>query len=580
VKDDNDRLLDDTLPGNPFDGAELFDASGRDANRTGGPPWGDPIPIGRTTQLPAFPVEVLPAWLREWTVALAEALQCPVDLPAMLALAVVSLASAKKFAVQVRHDWIEPVNLYVVIALNSGESKSPAFRAATRPVQDYVAAERNRRDPEIRAAAARADVADKHIEQLKARAAKISDPAERAKLLEVITEAVFERAAIQIPAPIRLILDDATAESVEVVLREQAGRIGIFSDEGGPFELMGGRYSDGVPNIDIYLKGHSGSPITTDRIGRAGGTVRNPAITIGLAIQPEVLTSLQGKKGFRGRGLLARFLWALPPSLVGQRDPDPTAMPEAFRAGYERSVTALLEIPADRDELGELNPRAIDLDPEAYALLVEFKGELEPSLGPSGELEAIADWGNKLAGTVIRLAGLLHLADRAGEAMDRLTDPINAEEMARAVAIAGFLRAHARGVFDKMSADPVARDARHILEWIQRNGILRFTGREVYLANRAWFKAPADTGPGLDLLIDHETIRRRPEPPRTGPGRPPTPTFDVNPGVHEHNAQNAQNPTTTAAPRDSEDSEHRLDPPDSEPSTLILPAGDEARGDR
>ncbi len=53
--------------------------------------------------------------------ALAEALQCPVDLPAMLGMAVLSLACAKKFQVLVRSDWDEPVNLYVVVALKPGE---------------------------------------------------------------------------------------------------------------------------------------------------------------------------------------------------------------------------------------------------------------------------------------------------------------------------------------------------------------------------------------------------------------------------------------------------------------------------
>ena len=498
----------------------------------------------------------------------------------MLALAVLALACAKKWFVQVRWpDWPEPLNLYCVVALKSGESKSPAFAAATRPVHNFAMEDRKRLEPEIKIATARYDVASRRIDQLKNRAAKEVDGAALERLMKEVETAVLEQATIQIPVPLRLILDDVTAESLEQVMRQQGGRIAIMSDEGGPFELMGGRYNDNIPNIDIYLKGHSGSSTAIDRVGRQGGSIRNPALTIGLAIQPDVIETLQAKKGFRGRGLLARFLWSIPESCVGTRTADSPAMPESIRVAYENAVLNMLAVPVERDQEGEMVSRRIDVARDAYALIVELKARIEPTLGLSGDLETIADWANKLGGTVARIAGLLHLADRAHEP-ERHMDPISREEMQRALVIADYLLAHARRAFDKMSADPTARDARRILEWIQRNGIRKFTGRDVYLANRAWFKAPADMGPGLELLIDHDAIRRRPEPPRAGPGRPPTPTFDVNPGVHEQNAQNTQNPTTTAAPRHSEHSEQGPEPLESDSVTPIRPSGDGAKGDR
>jgi len=539
VKDDNDRYLAGTLPLDPFADADALDATTVDGEYAGNPTWGDPLPIGPTADVPSFPVEVLPAWLRDWVTALADDLQCPVDLPAMLAIAVLSLCCAKKLTIHVRSGWDEPINLYVAVALKPGESKSPAFAAAIRPIAQFVAEERRRRDPEMRTVAARADIAAKRIEHLKARAAKATDPAEHAKLLDLVDEAVFEQRAVEIAAPLRLILDDVTAESLEVVLRQQGGRVAIMSDEGGPFELMGGRYSDGIPNIDIYLKGHSGSPISTDRIGREGGSVQNPAITIGLTIQPDVVTSLRDRKGFRGRGLLARFLWAIPRSRVGSRIADSPPVPDDVRRAYKEGVTSLLGIVAGKDESGEIRSQSIDLTSEAYALLVEFKDRIEPSLGPSGELESLADWGNKLAGTVVRIAGLLHLADRAMEPPERRSDPIVEEEMRRASRIADFLTAHARIAFDLMESDPVARGARHILAWIDRTGAETFTVRQAYQASRARFRAPAEMDAPLGLLVEHEVIHRRPTPPRSGPGRPPSPIFDVNPAVHAQNTQNS-----------------------------------------
>lgn len=540
MKDDNDRLLEGTLPQDPFADAAPIDGGTSDATSDDDHAWGDPLPIGPAANVPVFPVETLPPWLRNWVTAVAVALQCPVDLPAMLALAVLSLCGAKKYTVRVRPDWDEPINLYVAVALKPGESKSPAFAAAIRPVARFVAEERKRSDPEIRAALARADVGLKRIDQLKTRAAKAGDPADHAKFLALVEEAVFEQSAIEVPVPLRLVLDDVTAESLEVVLRQQGGRIAIMSDEGGPFELMGGRYSDGIPNIDVYLKGHSGSPIATDRIGREGGSVQSPAITIGLAIQPDVITSLQNKKGFRGRGLLARFLWSIPHSRVGSRAADSPPVPSELRQAYDEAVSALLRLPAEKDELGEIRSRALDLSPAAYALLVEFKDAIEPFLGPSGDLESIADWGNKLAGTVIRLAGLLHLADHALELKDGVFAFIGEGEMRRALRIGDFLCAHARIAFDLMEADPVARLARYILAWIQRTGAVGFTLREAYQPLRARFRAPAELNAPLELLIEHDVIRRRPDPPRSGRGRLPSPTFDVNPQIHAQKSQKSE----------------------------------------
>ena len=122
--------------------------------------------------VPVFPVDTLPPWLRDWVTALATALQCPVDLPAMLGLAVLALCAAKRYQAHVIQGWDEPLNLYVAVALKPGESKSPAFAAAIRPVSNFVTEERRRTDPEIRAAIARADVAAKRTDHLKTRAAK------------------------------------------------------------------------------------------------------------------------------------------------------------------------------------------------------------------------------------------------------------------------------------------------------------------------------------------------------------------------------------------------------------------------
>src|SRR4051794_22557288 len=110
----------------------------------------------------------------------------------------------------------------------------------------------------------------------------------------------------------------------------------------GIFGIIAGRYSDGHPNLDIFLKGHTGESYQVDRQGR--DPVRIPAahLTLGLAVQPDVIRSLAYTRELRGRGLLARFAYSLPTSLVGWRDLNPPAVPAAVRARYFIAVARLL----------------------------------------------------------------------------------------------------------------------------------------------------------------------------------------------------------------------------------------------
>ena len=45
-------------------------------------------------------------------------------------------------------------------------------------------------------------------------------------------------------------------------------RMSILSDESGILEILAGRYSNGVPNLDLFLQGHAGSPVKVNRGSR------------------------------------------------------------------------------------------------------------------------------------------------------------------------------------------------------------------------------------------------------------------------------------------------------------------------
>src|SRR5205823_5626810 len=76
----------------------------------------------------------LPAQLGNWVNETAEATQTPPDLAALLALAICAAALARKVVVEIRDGWSEPLNLFTLVALPSGERKTAVFQQALAPV--------------------------------------------------------------------------------------------------------------------------------------------------------------------------------------------------------------------------------------------------------------------------------------------------------------------------------------------------------------------------------------------------------------------------------------------------------------
>ena len=96
-----------------------------------------------------------------------------------------------------------------------------------------------------------------------------------------------EISAFQEVLPLKLFVDDVTAEKLASVLAENRSKAAIVSAEGGIFDILSGIYTKNV-NIDVFLKGHSGDTIRVDRIGRASESIVHPTLTMLLAVQPGV----------------------------------------------------------------------------------------------------------------------------------------------------------------------------------------------------------------------------------------------------------------------------------------------------
>ncbi|WP_117198333.1 YfjI family protein [Nocardiopsis sp. TNDT3] len=488
---------------------------------TGQEGWDAPTPLGARGTLPAFPADCLPDWVAAFVTAVAEETQTPVDAAGCVALAALSTAAGGRAIVQVRGTYTEPVNLFTVVALPPASRKSAVFRAITSPILKVEAELTERIKPQIVEAELAREVAAGVAEKAKAKAVSskgapdaLADASDAAAAIEEIT----------IPVVPQLVADDVTPERAASILCDQGGRLAVLSAEGGIFQILAGRYS-GAPNFDLFLKGHAGDMLRVDRRDRTEH-VETAVLTLGLAVQPDVIREIATGPGFRGKGLLGRFLYALPESNIGTRNVDPAPVPADVAATYEERLMRMVVHLFDWTD-----PIRLQLSPEADELRLDYARKLEPRLHPrTGDLGHMSDWAGKSVGAIVRIAALLHLADNP---VDGYRLPIGGDTMAAAIRIGEYFTRHAEAAFDHMGADPETERARLVLDWLRRKQPARFTVREAFSGlPRGTFPKVADVLPSLELLEGYGWIAMEPPPPRNPKGgRPPSPAYQVHPQI-------------------------------------------------
>ncbi|MGW4933503.1 YfjI family protein [Streptomyces sp. NPDC004166] len=491
------------------------------------PVWEDPVPLAGPRKLADFPVGALPAWLREFVAAVAEETQTPVDLAGCIALSVLATAAGGRSVVQVRGHWREPTNLFVVVALPPANRKSAVFALLTDPLYEAEAQLRTVQQPAIVEAQMTARLAKEAADKAAAKAASASMD-ERDELVSTAIALAQTAETVTVPAEPQLLADDATAETVTSRMSEQGGRIAVMSAEGDIFDIIAGRYS-GKPNMGVFLKGHAGDRLRVDRQTRKE-YIEHPALTMGLCVQPQVLDEIGRQEGFKGRGLLGRFLYSVPESMVGRRRLSPDPIPDQVKATYRRHVIDLTVFLAEWTD-----PAVVQLTPEADAALLAFQERVEPKLAArGGSLGHIADWAGKLAGATARIAALLHLAAHLTKGH---TVPVAEATMRDAIALADYFTGHGLAAFDQMGADPTTERARTVLEALRTHKWAEVSKRDLMVKlSRSEFATAADLDPVLGLLEDHGYVRAQPVTRTGGRGRPPSPRYLVHPRLTDPTA--------------------------------------------
>lgn len=479
---------------------------------------------GSKNKNPPFPILSLTERLEKYAINVAESLQVTIDMISSLELAVVALSVQNKFIAIPKPDWKEPLNLYVVVVGKPSERKSPTIKEATAPVHEYERMENERRKPKIAKYIAAKKLITKQIEKLENAAAGKGNT-KGAPGLDDILKKRAELESLEEVRPLRLIADNTTPEALIKLMAENDGCIAVISSEGGIFDIMAGLYSNGAINIDAFTKAYSGDPIRIDRATKQGETVDNPALTMLLTVQPTVLTDAIENRAFRGRGLMARFLYSYPCSAVGHRRFKTQPVSKEARYMYDNLIQRLLAIPVPEE------PMPIRFSKEAQDVLEEYFYDIEKRL--SSDLEEIEDWAGKLVGQTVRIAALLHITEYIEKSA---AYEVSADIMKRAIDIGNYYLEHALYVFDTceiLDAKEV-RDAKYILKrWESAKvskvskgvSCVKTTARDTYQLCKGHLKSMDEMRPALKELERRGYIRMV----EASTGGRPTETIYFNP---------------------------------------------------
>jgi Protein of unknown function (DUF3987)/Bifunctional DNA primase/polymerase, N-terminal/Primase C terminal 1 (PriCT-1) len=487
-------------------------------------PWEAPVSLD-VPILPSLPPDLLPDWCKEMAVGVSRATETPFELAATIGLGVLA-ACNQGDRVEVQAGYSEPLALWICTALDSGNRKTNVLVPMTSPLTQWDSEQAGKMAVEIERAKSRRETMMARIEAMRREAAKASSGDFEQQETAI---AELEQSLPVIPKSPQLWAQDVTPEALGSIMADNGGRMVIISDEGGIFDILAGRYSGGIPNLDLFLKAHSGSPARVNRQGRPAEVITRPLLSMVLSPQPEVLRQLAdrgrsiehaAKRTFRGRGLLARFLYCLPPSPLGYRTGATRSVPRGVEETYNKRVRELLDSHAKSAE-----PVILTLSAGARSEWREFGQVVEAAMRDGGAFEHLRDWAGKLPGAAVRIAGNLH------RAQDWQGTEINLETMRRALGFASALSQHALAAFDLMGCDPVIETARRIWRWIERERLCVFTARDVFQALRGAFPRVADLEPGFEVLIERFYLRERPKAPGVV-GRPSR-AFDVNPALTE-----------------------------------------------
>ena len=488
----------------------------------------DAWPLIPRPTLPAFPLHALPPAVENFVQALAAATETPPDLGAVAALGVLSVASLG-IVVDCGPTWEEELPLYLLVAMESGDRKSSVLGAVAAPLHKLEREAREAAEPRVRAQRLKKDTLEARKTKLVRKIADTADHDQRLELEAELAQIAEDLDELGEPVMPRLLADDATPEQLGGLLAKYRS-LAVITAEAPLISNVRGRYdSSGAANLDLVCKAYEGERTQVDRRNREE-LLERPLLTVTLTVQPHVLRKLVEHDTARQQGLVGRFAFAIPESLLGHRRHRDAEVSSETRTGWEQLVRHVysrnpLTEPTKTGSVSSVSPQEIEgsrlfLSLPAKRLLYELRVQQEPRLCEGEELRPVADWVARHPGRCARIAALLHLGGPDAPGRE-----VSEDTMRRALEIGEYFLRHSLAALTE--PDELVRRA---LRFLERHDDIQITERELHRGPLGG-RGPHERARALaSQLVGIEAIRpvaadadcRR-------PGRPPSPAYKINP---------------------------------------------------
>lgn len=456
-------------------------------------------------------------YARKYLWAVSRSSQTPIEMPALLALAIASAALCNVARVRGHGDHVEPAQLWGLVLCEPAVRKSAVLSELLAPIVAWEKAQAQDLAPLIAEALQRRKIDEKRLKAIEDHAARQADKQKAAGLTEEAVQLAQSLDAAPIPVAPVLLASEPTPEALSRQMASNHGRALLASAEADALDIVQGRYS-GSRNYGILLKGHAGDPVRAPRVGRPGDTIDHPALAVALCVQPQAVRDLWADPHAEGRGLLARFAVVEPPDLIGFREVRPPAVPAAVRARWRAAIERLLAFkPSD-------TPTTVTLSPDADGIFYDFQKRTESSLGV-GDLADRRAWGGKLCGLALRIALTLHALQTWALSGDPVDFPtIDGDTMRSAIAWGDYLASAEHHAKSRLAESEQERETRTLVEWIRRGGKDRdrgtVTANELAHGMRKYRRKPDVAERDLSAMVEAGIGHWDPEAPGPTGGRP------------------------------------------------------------
>ena len=423
--------------------------------------WPEPQPLTVGDEAKPYPIDALPAGIREAVEEVVAFVQCPPALAACCALSALSLAGQAMADVERPGAMRGPTSLYLLAIGESGERKTSCDNYFLRDVREWELEQAERMKPELARYAAELAAWEERKAGIRARIRQEAKDGENVKATTAELREVEADAPPLVRVP-RLIHSDATSEALAWTLARGWPSGGVMSNEAG---VVFGGHAMGrdsvMRSLSLLNALWDGGTHRVERRTSESFTVHGARLTMGLATQAETFRQfMEGTKGLaRGNGFTARFLIAAPASTQGGRafrDAPPARHLTAFTA---RLRAMLDDLPMPGDD-GALALPALTMDEAARALWIRFHDDVEGELRPGGKMADVRGEASKAADNAARMAALFHLYAHGAEGQ------IGAPAVESAGRIVSWHLFQARGFLGEVAVPREVSIARRLDAWI------------------------------------------------------------------------------------------------------------------